>query len=77
MRMTSDLRNPRVYLIFYPCKEEAFAMLRDVSTENKLIHVRRPDVNVIVRKEKDTSIQEKDCKDAVDANKDAILNAYK
>lgn len=52
-------------------------MLRDVSAERTVVLIRRPDVNVIVRKEKDIASQEKDCKDGLDDNKDVIISAYK
>lgn len=48
-------------------------MLKDVSTENELIHVRRPDVNDIVAKGTDTYFKINDSK----GGPNDIINAYK
>lgn len=53
-------------------------MLRDVSTET-LIRVRRPDVNVIVRRInwRFAACDGAKMDDEIDGNRDAIVNAYK
>lgn len=67
----------RAYLIFYPCKEEAFALLKDYSTNGPLIIVRRPDVNVIARIDEVGKCFTVDGTGGIERNKDAIANAYR
>lgn len=67
-------------MIFYPCKEDAFVVLRDVATENTLIHVRRPDVNVVVgtlMHRLDNHCDPNKWTRLINEKNDAIINAYK
>lgn len=70
-------RNPRAYMIYYSCKEEAFALLQDVSTKGPLAHACRPDVNVTARKDEAGTCFSVWWDKGIKENKDTIADAYK